>query len=155
MKRLQYKGWYTYYVHENCPNFKTPHPLVHLLPNSFHPLDLGRPILDEPQRHHPLQMITNQLKENIIQGWCDYYMLSGPFFRLAFVFSMNPLLMSGFPLSSFHLVEASLLYLLLRGFSLLYVQLYENIKKCLLFIIIRTFSTHFTNNLFYLHTWKR
>ena len=31
-----------------------------------------------------LQMITSQLKENIIQD--DYYMLSGPFFRLALVF---------------------------------------------------------------------
>ena len=45
---------------------RPPTPLVHLRPKLFHPLDLGRPISDEP----PLpQMTTNQLKENIIQGW--------------------------------------------------------------------------------------
>ena len=46
-------------------------------------------------------------------------MLSGPSFRSAFVFSINPLILSDFPLTSFHLAEASLLYLLLRGFILL------------------------------------
>ena len=34
-------------------------------------------------------------------------MLSGRFFRLVFVFSINSLILSGFPLTSFHLVEAS------------------------------------------------
>ena len=55
---------------------------------------------------YPLQMITNQLKENIIQGWL--FMLSGTPFMSAFVFSINSLVLSGFPLISFHLVEASL-----------------------------------------------
>ena len=35
-------------------------------------------------------------------------MLSSPFFRLDFVFSINSLVLSGFPLISFHLAAASL-----------------------------------------------
>ena len=42
-------------------------------------------------------------------------MLSGPSFRWAFVFGINPLILSGFPLTSFHLAEASL-----SAFSWLY-----------------------------------
>ena len=34
-------------------------------------------------------------------------MLLGPSFRSAFVFGINSLIMSGFPLTSFHLAEAS------------------------------------------------
>ena len=46
--------------------FWKPHtPLVHLRPQFLHLFDLGRPNLNEPP---PLEMITNQLKENIIQG---------------------------------------------------------------------------------------
>ena len=44
-----------------------PPPLVHLRPKFFHPLDLGRPISNEPPPH-PIQRITNQLKENTVQG---------------------------------------------------------------------------------------
>ena len=35
-------------------------------------------------------------------------MLPGPSFRSTFVFSINSLILSGFPLSSFHLSEASI-----------------------------------------------
>ena len=45
---------------------RPPTPLVHLHPKFFHLIDHGRLISDEPSS--PLQMITNQLKENIIQG---------------------------------------------------------------------------------------
>ena len=41
--------------------FSRPLPLVHLCPKLFDPLDLGSSISNEPP---PLQMITNQLKEN-------------------------------------------------------------------------------------------
>ena len=42
------KGRYTYDVYENWPIFKTYHsPLVQLRPKFFHPLDLGRSILNE------------------------------------------------------------------------------------------------------------
>ena len=42
-----------------------PAPLIQLRPKFFHLLDLGRPISNE---RPPLQMITNQLKGNIILG---------------------------------------------------------------------------------------
>ena len=47
-------------------------PHIHLRPMFFHPLDLGRPISNEP----PLQMITSQLKEKKIQGWLLYVIRS-------------------------------------------------------------------------------
>ena len=47
---------------------RTPTPLVHLRPLLLHPLELGRPISSEPPTPPLLQMITNQFKENIIQG---------------------------------------------------------------------------------------
>ena len=62
---MKYYGWYTYDIHENCPIFKTPTPIVHLRPNFFYPLVLGRPFSNEPP---PFLMITNQFKQNIIQG---------------------------------------------------------------------------------------
>ena len=61
---------------------RPPTPFVQLRPNFFHPLDLGRPISDEPSL--PLQMITNQLKENIIQGWPLYVIRS--FLQVGFCF---------------------------------------------------------------------
>ena len=48
---------------------RPPTPLVHLSPKFFHLLDLELSILNEPPR---LQMITSQLKGNIIQGWLIY-----------------------------------------------------------------------------------
>ena len=82
-------------------------------------------------------------------------MLLGSSFRLTFVFSINPLILSGFFFTSFHLAATSLLYLLLRGLILLCVQLSRNMKKYLLFIIIHVFSTHFAVNLFFGAIWKR
>ena len=49
-------------------------------------------------------------------------MLSGPPFRSAFVCSMNSLILSGFPLTSFHLVETSL--------SAFFVALYPRVCSC-------------------------
>ena len=51
-------------------------------------------------------MITNQLKENIPSG--DYYMLLGLSFRLAFIFSINSLILYGFSFTYFHLAEPNL-----------------------------------------------
>ena len=73
-------------------------------------------------------------------------MLSGPSFRSAFVFSINSLILSGFPLTSFHLAEASLSAF--RGFILLCVQLPKIIYN------IHIFGIHFPINLFYLHNLK-
>ena len=54
-------------------------------------------------------MIINQLKESESkESKDDYYMLSSPSLRSAFVFSINSLILSGFPLTSFHLAEDSL-----------------------------------------------
>ena len=70
---------------------RPPTPLVHLRPKFYHPLDLGRSISNEPP--FPLQMITNKLMT---------VMLSGPSGWL------SSFILSGFPLTSFHLAEASL-----------------------------------------------
>ena len=51
-------------------------------------------------------------------------MLSGPSFRSDFVFSINPLILSLFLLTSFHLAEASL-----SGFSWLYTLVCAVAKK--------------------------
>ena len=76
-------------------------------------------------------------------------MLSGPPFRLAFVFKINSLILSSFPFTSFHLVKTSR-----SAFSWLYailcVKLSKNITKWLLFVIIQVFRAHFAINLFHL-----
>ena len=134
------KGRYTYKVHENCPISQTSTLLVHLRPKFFPPLDLGRPISNEPLP--PLQMITKN----------DYYMLSSTFFRSAFVSSINSVILSAFPLTSFHLGEVSP-----SAFSWLYTlvcAVVQNITKSLVFIIIHIFSSHFAINLFYLRNLK-
>ena len=79
-------------------------------------------------------------------------MLSGPSFMSAFIFSVNSLILSSFPLTSFHLGEASL-----SAFTWLYTfvcAVVQKITKCLLFIIIHIFNTYFAINLFYLHNLK-
>ena len=95
----------TYDVHENCSIFMTPHSLVHLRPKFFHPLDLEHPISNIFPLPH-FQMIINQLKENMIEGWLLY--VNRLAFRLVFIFSINSIIFSGFPLTFFHLAEASL-----------------------------------------------
>ena len=70
-------------------------------------------------------------------------MLSSPSLRSDFVFSI-------IPLTSFHLAEASLsTFLWLYTFVCAAVQ---NIKKCLLFVIIHIFRTHFAIMLVFLKT---
>ena len=59
-------------------------------------------------------------------------MLSGPSFRSPLVFSVNSLILSDFPLTSFHLAEASLsAFLWLFTFE---CAVSKNITKCLLSI---------------------
>ena len=59
------KGWYTYDVHENYPIFKTPPALlVHLRPDFFPSLDLGRPILNQPPPHSPNDNQSVKRKHN-------------------------------------------------------------------------------------------
>ena len=66
----QRKGWYTYEVHENCSVFKTPNPACLSASKILLRLDLVGLISDNELLS--LQMITNQLKESIIQGWLLY-----------------------------------------------------------------------------------
>ena len=114
-------------------------PLSIYVQNSFTPLTLDVHF----QKNHPLLMITNHLKENIIQG-LYYYMLSDLSFRSAFVFSINSLVLSGFPLTSFHLAEASL-----SAFSWLYtlvssiVQKYHEMLQLFTFLVLILQSTCF------------
>ena len=53
-----------------------------------------------------LQIITNQLKGNIILGWLLY--VNSSFLKVGFHFSIDSLILSDFPLTFFHLVEANL-----------------------------------------------
>ena len=79
-------------------------------------------------------------------------MLSRPSFRQAFLFTINSLILSGFPLTSFPLVEASL-----SAFSWFYTLACAVVHKyheILWFIIIHILSTHFAINLFFLHNLK-
>ena len=119
---------------------RLPTPLVHLRQKFFHPLDLGRPISNEPHHlSHSLQMIANQLKENIMQGWL--FMLSSTSFRSDFVFSINSLILFSFPLTSFHLAETSL-----YAFSWLY---------SLVCAVVQKYEMSFIYNCLHCTTWKR
>ena len=95
-----------------------PTSLSIYLQNFFTPLPLDVQLQMIP----PLQMIINQLKENIIQGWLLYVIRS--FLQLAFVSSINSLILSGFLLTSFHLAEPSL-----SPFSWLYGLVSANVQK--------------------------
>ena len=70
----------------------------------------------------PLQMITNQLKENTIQGWLLYVIRS--FIQVGFRCQYKLLILSGFPLTSFHLAKTSL-----SAFSWLYSLVCAVVQK--------------------------
>ena len=62
------RGWYIYDVHDNCSIFKNSHPLSIYVQSPSTPLTLDVQF----QTTFPLfflQIITNQLKENMIQGY--------------------------------------------------------------------------------------
>ena len=94
-------------------NFKSPHVPC---PSTSNILPPPWPWTSSFKRTSALQMIINQLKGNIIKGCL--FLLSSPSFRSVFVFSINLLIL----------------------FILLCVQLFKNIMKCLLFIIIHNFN---------------
>ena len=111
-------------IHIWCPwklsNFQDPPPTL-----SIYVQDSSTLLTSDIQfqmTRPPLQMIRNELKENVIQGWL--YILSSPSFRSAFIFSINSLILSGFPLTSFHLAEASLF-----AFSWLYTLVCAVVQK--------------------------
>ena len=113
--------------------------LVHLRSTFLHPLDLGRPISNEPSPPFPNDNQSVKRK----QFKDDYYMLSGTSFWSAFVFIINSLILSGFSLASF--IQLTPHYLVFRGFIPLCLQLSKNTTKYLLFVI--TFQYLFCNQL--------
>ena len=110
---------------------RPPIPLVHLRPKIFNPLDLGRPNYKRISSLF-LQMITNQLKENIIQGLLLYAIMLS-----AFVFSIKSLILSGFSLTSFHLAEVTK-----SSFSWLYTLVCAVVQKYQEMFLIYNYS-HF------------
>ena len=73
---LYAKGWCTYDVHESSRIFNTTTPCPSTSEILLHP----RSWTSNLKQTSPLQMITNQLKENMIQGWLfGYYILSTKF----------------------------------------------------------------------------
>ena len=108
-------------IHIWCPwklsNFQDPDPT----PLSIYIQNSSKPLTRPISGRIPPSLNDTQLKENIIQEWL---MLWGPSFRSAFFLSINPLILSGFPLTSFHLAEASL-----SAFSWLYTLVCAVVQK--------------------------
>ena len=101
----------------------------------------------------------DQSSKKKIRSKHGYYMLSGYSFWLAFVFSINSLILSDFPLTSFHLACKASLSALTWSYTLVCAV----VQKChnyfvlffiLLFIIIHIFSNQFAVNLFCLNNFK-
>ena len=109
-----HRGRYTHHVHENCPIFQTPYPLVQIHPKFFYPLDLGRPFSNSsPQLSLSLSVSLSlslsrnsnksiKIKYNSGMNIMCYQVF--PSGRLLF----NSLILYGFLLTSFHLAEANL-----------------------------------------------
>ena len=77
-------------------------------------------------------------------------MLSRPSIRSAFVSSINSLILSGFPLTSFHLSEASL-SAFLWCYSLVCAVAQKYHEMSFIYNYSHLISTRFAINLFYLH----
>ena len=126
-------------------NFQGPHPSFHQRPKFFHPLDFRRPISNNPASSNDNLSVRRKHNPRMT------IMLPGPSFRSTFVFSINSLILSGFPLTSFHLAEASL-----SAFSWLYtlvssiVQKYHEMLQLFTFLVLILQSTCFICT-----TWKR
>ena len=80
-------------------------------------------------------------------------MLSGPSFRLAFVFSINSYILPGFPLTFFYLAEASI-----SAFSWLYTLVCAGVQKyheIVLFTVIQFLALILQSTFLISRTWKR
>ena len=106
---------------------RPPTPLVHLRPKFFHP---PWPWTSNFKWTPPLQMMTNQLKENIIQGWLLYVIRSFLYFGSRF---------------QYQLIN-QLIFLLLYTLVCAVAQKYHEMS----FVVIHIF-TRFAINLFYFH----
>ena len=121
-------------------------PLVHLRPKFSHPLHLNFKRTSSPPF---LQMVTSELKENIIQGWLSYVIRSFLQVGFRFQYQLVHLVWLSFDFFSFN-----------WSFTIcFFVTLYSFVSSCpkisrILFIVIHFFSTYFATNLFYLHNLK-
>ena len=133
----------------------SPNPLDHLRAKFFHPLDLGRPISNESP---PLQLSTNQLKENIIQGWLLYLLyIIRSFLQASFLFQYQiiNLVWLSFDFFSFTWNLTICFFVEFCSCTLVLLCSFPQLSsKCLWLIIIHIFSTHFAINLFNLHDFK-
>ena len=116
-------------------------------------LPLPWPWTSNFKRTPPLQMITNQLKENIIQGLLFYVIRSFLQVDFRFQYQLINLVWLSFDFFSFSW-RLNICFFVFCDFIPLYVQLSQNITKCLLFISIHTFGTHFATSMFYFHNLK-
>ena len=131
-----------------------PHPSC--LPTSkiLSPLDLGRPISNKP-----FQMITNQLKVNIIQGWLLYVIRSFLQFGFRFQYQLIDLFWLSIDFFCIYLKQISS-KLNWTHTMYFFVALYSCVWSCPkisrnAFFKEVFFSTHFAFNLFYFHNFKR
>ena len=97
-----------------------------------------------------LQMMTNHLKENIIQVWLLYVIRS--FLHVDFCFQYQHIRLVWL---SFYFFSFSWRLVIFLVVSYSYVCSFPKIWNMFyIFIIIHIFSTHFAINLFYLHNLK-
>ena len=127
-------------------NFQDPHPPY--LSTSKHLSPSWLWTSNFKQTAPSLQMITNELKENLIQGWLLYLIRS--LLRFGSRFHINSLILFCFPLTSFHSDDTSLsAFLWLYTFACAVVQKYHEMSftynYC--FFVFHIFSTHFSINL--------
>ena len=102
-------------------------------------------------RWTPLSPNDNQSikKKNINQGILLFVMRS--FLKVGLPFSINSLILSGFPLIYFHLAEASL-----STFSWLYTLVWVVVQKYHKMYFLYIYSAHFAIKIcFICKTWKR
>ena len=97
-----------------------------------------------------LQMITIQLKENIMQRWLLHVIRS--FLQVGFRFQYQPINLVWLSFDFFSFSWSLTICFFVALYSC--VELSKNTMKCLLFIIIHIFITHFAINLFYLYNLK-
>ena len=119
-------------------NFQDPPPFLFIyVQNFFTPLTMD--IQFHPTRSPSIQIIANQLKENIIQGWLLYVIRLFLQVSFRFQYQLINVVRLSFDFFSF---GWNLTICFFRGSMLLCVQFFINIRKYLLFTFI-----------YYWHCW--
>ena len=133
---------------------RPPNPLVYLRPKFLHHLEIGRAIWNEPPLPHFLQMITRQLKVNLIKEWLLYVFRSflhvGFRFHLFRFYQLINLAWLSFDFFSFSWSLTICFFVPLCSFMCSCPKISQ-----IIFIVIHFFRTSFPMNLFYLHNLKK